>query len=65
METIIRILGSVIFGLAMYSVPVLCVCAYTLGWEDFVKYLLTIAAFGQALLLCEFVYLEAGKQDAD
>lgn len=65
MKTIIRLLGSVIFGLSMYSVPVLCVCAYTLGWDNSIKFLLTIASVGQVALLCEFVYLEAGKQDAD
>lgn len=42
MSILIRIIGIVFFTIAMYAVPVLCTCAFLLGWYGGVKLFLLL-----------------------
>lgn len=56
MSVLIKIIGSIIFGLLMYAIPVLLVCSVVYGWDGFVQLVLYIFAFGELGALCTLIY---------
>lgn len=56
MSKIVSIIGGIVVSVLLYAVPILTTCAFTLGWDDFIAYLLLIVALTEltclTLLIC-------------
>lgn len=52
MNIIIKIIGSLVFAIVMYSVPILFTCSIFLHWHPFIKLLCLICAALQLMALC-------------
>lgn len=52
MSTIIKVIGTLIFATAMYSVPILFTCSIFLHWHPFIKMLCVFCAVLQFMVLC-------------
>lgn len=56
MRRTVRLIGSAVFAIAMYSIPVCLACAFALNWDGFWKMLLTVVALVQIFVLFSVVY---------
>lgn len=52
MGTLIKIIGSVVFAVVMYSVPILLACSFCLHWDGEYKFLLLVCSLLQFIFLC-------------
>lgn len=41
--------GAFVFTAILFAIPILWTCAWCLGWDDFIKWLLTIVIIGEYL----------------
>ena len=56
---IVKIIGSIVVSILLYAVPILTTCAFTLGWNKFVAYLLTIVSLTEFVCLVAFIIFRA------
>lgn len=61
MNELTRILGSIILGLLLYSIPILVTCSLALNWDGKISFALIILALCQVFFLCAFIYNETEK----
>jgi len=62
MKRTVLIIGSIIFALLMYAIPILTVCSFVYGWDGFIKTVLSIFVIGQIAVFCELIY-SAAEED--
>lgn len=58
MSKLIKIIGSIVFSVAMYTVPICTACAFIKDWDGFLKLILLLVSAGQVSALVACVYLE-------
>jgi hypothetical protein len=56
MNKLVRVIGSFIFSIIMYAVPILFAFSIAYKWNGFFIMLLSISAATQLLMLCMNVY---------
>ena len=59
MSSIIKVIGTLVFSIVMYSVPILFTCSILLHWHPFLKMLCVICAVLQLIALCFAVQAKA------
>ena len=52
MSKLIIIIGSIVFAVAMYSIPILLACSICLHWDGMYKFLLSVCAVLQVIFIC-------------
>ena len=58
MKTLIKIIGVIVFCLAMYSIPILIACSFCLDWDNYFKFLLTMGGLLEFMVLCAWICTE-------
>lgn len=53
---IVRAVGSIVFALAMYCIPILFACSFAYKWDASIAFILCVASAGQLLWLILTVY---------
>ena len=51
MKRTIIFIGCAVVAVLMYSVPILLACSYFFKWDDFIRYVLIIAATVELIIL--------------
>jgi len=59
MSKIVRLLGSIVFALLMYSVPILLVVSFTYHWASFLRVLFMLIFTLHLAFVISVVYDEA------
>ena len=59
MSAIIETIGGIVVSVLLYAVPILTTCAFTLGWGNYIAYLLTIVALAEFFCLVAFILFKA------
>lgn len=62
MSKIVLLLGTIVFSLLMYSVPIIVVLSFVYDWDGYYQFLLVIAAVVQFLFL---VYTVLNKVEGE
>lgn len=52
MNKLITIIGSIVFAVAMYSIPILLACSICLHWDGEYKFLLVVCSLLQFTFIC-------------
>lgn len=63
MKSIIRVIGSAVFTLAMYAIPIVLTCSFVYEWDGIIRLFLVIFSSAQLVFLFVFVLMEAQKDD--
>lgn len=62
MSKIVRLLGSIVFALFMYSVPILLVVSFTYHWAEFLRLLFVFIFTLQLAFVISAVYDKAESE---
>ena len=62
MKALIKIIGVMVFCLAMYAIPILIACSFCLNWDAFFKLLFILVGLMQLAALCSWIYMEVDNE---
>ena len=62
MNSLIRIIGSMVLSLVLYAIPILLACSFCLGWNGYVSFAFIIVSFTEFYFLAEFIFSNS-KED--
>lgn len=63
MSKVVKIIGSIVCSLLMYSVPIVTTIASMEHWDAFIRYILILASVGQLGCLMVLVYCHTEVDD--
>ena len=63
MKKLVRIIGSFVVSIVLYSVPILHVFAVMLHWGAYIIFILSIAMAAEVIALASFIYDKSGDGD--
>lgn len=63
MSSAIKIIGSIVLSLFLYSIPILTTCSLIYDWYGSVQFVLSIASVIEMICLMAFVYDKAEEDD--
>lgn len=56
MSSAIKITGSIVLSLLLYSIPVLNTCAFIYNWYGSIQFLLAATSFAETFFLASLIY---------
>jgi hypothetical protein len=62
MNSLIRIIGSIVLSLILYAIPILLVCSFFLKWGFYINFVLIAASLTEIYFLIDSIFSNSKEE---